>query len=81
MVGARGFEPPTSCSQGRRANQTAPRPDSATQMKRNELALCTSSVKKKQKLCPENKAAAKFSCLKWLTGEKQVAIFAASKST
>ena len=28
MVGARGFEPPTSCSQGRRANQTALRPES-----------------------------------------------------
>ncbi len=26
MVGARGFEPPTSCSQGRRASQTALRP-------------------------------------------------------
>lgn len=27
LVGARGFEPPASCSQGRRANQTALRPD------------------------------------------------------
>ena len=27
VVGARGFEPPTSCSQSRRANQTAPRPE------------------------------------------------------
>ena len=27
LVGARGFEPPTSCSQGRRANQAALRPD------------------------------------------------------
>jgi hypothetical protein len=27
MVGAGGFEPPTSCAQGRRANQTALRPD------------------------------------------------------
>ena len=27
MVGAGGFEPPTSCSQGTRANQTAPRPE------------------------------------------------------
>ena len=27
MVGAAGFEPATSCSQGRRANQAAPRPD------------------------------------------------------
>ena len=26
VVGARGFEPPTSCSQGRRANQAALRP-------------------------------------------------------
>ncbi len=26
LVGARGFEPPTSCSQGRRANQAALRP-------------------------------------------------------
>ena len=29
MVGARGFEPPTSYSRSRRANQTALRPDSA----------------------------------------------------
>ena len=28
MVGARGFEPPTSCSRSRRANRAAPRPDS-----------------------------------------------------
>ena len=27
FVGAAGFEPATSCSQGRRANQAAPRPD------------------------------------------------------
>ena len=27
MVGAVGFEPTTSCSQGRRANQAALRPD------------------------------------------------------
>ena len=27
MVGAAGFEPATSCSQGRRANQAALRPD------------------------------------------------------
>ena len=27
VVGARGFEPPTSCSQGRRANQAALRPE------------------------------------------------------
>ena len=27
MVGTGGFEPPTSCSQSRRANQAAPRPD------------------------------------------------------
>jgi hypothetical protein len=27
MVGARGFEPPASCSQGRRADQTALRPE------------------------------------------------------
>lgn len=27
MVGATGFEPATSCSQGKRANQTAPRPE------------------------------------------------------
>src|SRR5688572_29663993 len=29
-IGARGFEPPTSCAQGRRANQTALRPDFRT---------------------------------------------------
>ena len=28
MVGAAGFEPATSCSQGRRANQAALRPES-----------------------------------------------------
>jgi hypothetical protein len=28
MVGARGFEPPTSCSRSRRANRAALRPDS-----------------------------------------------------
>src|SRR3972149_9572397 len=27
FVGARGFEPPTSCSQSKRASRTAPRPD------------------------------------------------------
>ncbi len=27
LIGARGFEPPTSCAQGRRANQAALRPD------------------------------------------------------
>src|SRR4030095_14431619 len=26
-IGARGFEPPTSCAQGRRASQAAPRPE------------------------------------------------------
>ena len=28
MVGVRGFEPPTSCTPCRRANRTAPHPDS-----------------------------------------------------
>ena len=27
MVGARGFEPPTSCTPCKRASRTAPRPD------------------------------------------------------
>ena len=27
LIGARGFEPPTSCAQGRRASQAAPRPE------------------------------------------------------
>ena len=27
IIGARGFEPPTSCAQGRRASQAAPRPE------------------------------------------------------
>ncbi len=27
LIGARGFEPPTPCSQGRCASQTAPRPE------------------------------------------------------
>jgi hypothetical protein len=33
MVGAAGFEPATSCSQGRRANQAALRPDTKQMQK------------------------------------------------
>ncbi len=51
LVGASGLEPPTSCSQGRRASQTAPRPDwpsgppnySAPRRKVKERRVCVSS--------------------------------------
>src|SRR5580698_1781516 len=32
-IGARGFEPPASCAQGRRASQTALRPDIGTRLR------------------------------------------------
>ncbi len=46
MVGAVGFEPTTSCSQGRRANQAALRPDSCEGINLNQgyvhhqISLC-----------------------------------------
>lgn len=47
MVGARGFEPPTSCSQGRRANQAALRPDRMPRHGGLQIAACAGGVKEK----------------------------------
>ena len=51
MVGAAGFEPATSCSQGRRANQAALRPDGMLlEQKRLLIALCTCFRQEKRQL-------------------------------
>ena len=47
MVGAAGFEPATSCSQGRRANQAALRPDSFWELEALTYHLQLFSVKEK----------------------------------
>ena len=39
MVGAAGFEPAASCSQGRRANQTALRPDTKKRKSNSRIGL------------------------------------------
>jgi hypothetical protein len=53
LVGARGFEPPASCSQGRRANQTALRPDPLLRLQEwSVLASCPEAVKEKRPAAP-----------------------------
>ena len=73
MVGAAGFEPAASCSQGRRANQAALRPDTAIQVNRStHSSMLTGRQGKSGLLSLLQKS--KTACAKLLTTLGAVAI-------
>ncbi len=54
VVGARGFEPPTPCSQGRCAIQAAPRPVISSKQKNYKLQAHNQQLKNEQETNSED---------------------------